>query len=421
MIGHNKYMLFVSLTVLGLLLVSVFVNLKQNMYGVTNPTVDGQLQNAQLFDANVRLSKAHIVTQYRPQALILGTSRAEVGLEPTHPGWQYERVYNLGLPQASIYETKRYFEHALYAGELKQVVLALDFFQFNPELAPLPGFKECRLHTSASRISQFWAKLCDVPALYLSRKAFFSAFVQPNEGHENVYLNDGSRGPLAKEMELVNSGSQHALFLRNEHHYYHDIGFYDGFNQAGASAFRQQAFIDILKLAHEHKIDLRLLVSPSHARQWEVLAAKGLWETFNAWKLFLIETNSDLARAYGNDAFDLWDFADYNKLSQTPPPPLDDSGSRIPWYWESSHYKKELGNIVLDQVLLGKEVKIGRRITKQNWHAWKDEIERRRALYQETERRSLTMMYEAIQSDEAILLHINALKANALNGPTEQT
>ena len=46
------------------------------------------------------MSKAYQLLRVQPKALILGNSRAEVGLDPNHPGWPTEArpVYNDALP-----------------------------------------------------------------------------------------------------------------------------------------------------------------------------------------------------------------------------------------------------------------------------------------------------------------------------------
>jgi hypothetical protein len=47
----------------------------------------------------------------------------------------------------------------------------------------------------------------------------------------------------------------------------------------------------------------------------------------------------------------LGDFSGYNSMTTEPVPPSGDTTSRMKWYWESSHYRKELGDLVLDRLL----------------------------------------------------------------------
>jgi hypothetical protein len=106
----------------------------------------------------------------------------------------------------------------------------------------------------------------------------------------------------------------------------------------------------VLRLAHQKKLDLRLFISPSHARQWETLHVGGLWTTWEDWKRQLVKINVEEASRAAAGPFPLWDFSGYTALTTEPFPALGDVASTMRWYWESSHYKKQLGDLVLDRV-----------------------------------------------------------------------
>ena len=48
--------------------------------------------------------------------------------------------------------------------------------------------------------------------------------------------------------------------------------------------------------------------------------------------------------------FPIWDFSNYNSYNAEPVPEKGDLDTKMQWYWESSHYKKELGNLMLDRI-----------------------------------------------------------------------
>src|SRR5205814_1076088 len=77
------------------------------------------------------IAKPYQVRRINPDAIILGSSRAEVGLDPRHPGWAGKNVFNFGLPSATSYEVMLAFLHAQAGGSLKQAVVGLDFFAYN--------------------------------------------------------------------------------------------------------------------------------------------------------------------------------------------------------------------------------------------------------------------------------------------------
>jgi hypothetical protein len=370
-------------------------------FGAFATTVNDRPQEAGLFGSNTRLAKAHVVSRFRPEAIILGSSRAEVGLSAAHEAWQYERVYNLGLPQASIAEILEYYEHAIAAGSLKQAVLGLDFYQFNPMLEPRPDFDACRLRNPGSAWTRWRAALCDMPALLLSRRALGESIAQlRGRSKEADYLRDGSRNELAKEAEFRRAGYQHAAFLDSEFSYLNRIDLLGGFRTSNL-AFEETAgprFEALLRLSYEHGVDLRLFISPSHARQFELIREMGLWDEFVRWKRFLLATATSIAAEYASEPFPIWDLADYNVFSQEALPPLEDREARMKWYWESSHYNRSLGQRVLNLVLAGRDEGIGRQIEADDIDSWLAALELRRAKYARAAENDLALMRDYLAS-----------------------
>jgi len=83
----------------------------------------------------------------------------------------------------------------------------------------------------------------------------------------------------------------------------------------------------------------------------EALRAAGLWPEFERWKEVLVNILAeDSSRHPGEQAFPLWDFSGYNSITSEPIPNAGDTSTQMKWYWESSHYKTEVGNFVLDRI-----------------------------------------------------------------------
>ena len=83
-----------------------------------------------------------------------------------------------------------------------------------------------------------------------------------------------------------------------------------------------------------------------HARKLQLLYQIGLWSEFENWKkhlVQLIQTNTP--------DYSLWDFTGYNEITTEPFPLLGDTETQMKWYWESSHYKKETGDLILSKIL----------------------------------------------------------------------
>ena len=113
------------------LALAALVVLVDPYYVFGTPNIPGINVVRPFYENHVPAVKPYQVRQIKPDAVILGSSRAEVALDPQHPGWAGKNVFNFGLPSATSYEVMLAFLHAQSSGSLKQAVVGLDFFGFN--------------------------------------------------------------------------------------------------------------------------------------------------------------------------------------------------------------------------------------------------------------------------------------------------
>lgn len=78
----------------------------------------------------MKLVKAIRVKNIKPKSIVLGTSRAETGFDPNH-NYFMQPSYNFATSGSSMYENRLNFEYALKQGNLKKVLLVLDYRMFN--------------------------------------------------------------------------------------------------------------------------------------------------------------------------------------------------------------------------------------------------------------------------------------------------
>ena len=105
-------------------------------------------------------------------------------------------------------------------------------------------------------------------------------------------------------------------------------------------------FQKILIFCKKNNIDLQLFISPVHAKKLQLFYQIGLWDNFEYWKkemLFIIKKNTP--------QYSLWDFTGYNEITTESFPSIGDTKTQMKWYWESSHYKKETGDLILNKML----------------------------------------------------------------------
>src|SRR5688500_15590807 len=94
-----------------------------------------------------RVAKAEMLHHSRCEVLILGSSRAEAGIDPRHPAWATDEVYNAALSGTHIDETAAVCRYALRLPSLRRVVLFADFCSFSENREPFNGdFDASRFH-----------------------------------------------------------------------------------------------------------------------------------------------------------------------------------------------------------------------------------------------------------------------------------
>ena len=78
------------------------------------------------------LSKAYGIAHLHPRTLILGNSRAAIGLDPDSRNWPETSapVFNAAIPGTGLATAVAYIQHALAHGEVRRVVVALEFLDF---------------------------------------------------------------------------------------------------------------------------------------------------------------------------------------------------------------------------------------------------------------------------------------------------
>lgn len=108
-------------------------------------------------------------------------------------------------------------------------------------------------------------------------------------------------------------------------------------------------FEEILKLCYENNIELEIIFGPSHIRQWEALDYYLGYEKWLQWKKDVVISVNKIAKQYNKQQFRIMDFSVYHPLTAEKVP--TDKNTKMKYHWEASHYKNELGIIVLNRLL----------------------------------------------------------------------
>jgi hypothetical protein len=345
---YSKRLLFT--TALLFVLVVAF-NLLIDPYGIFDtPKIDYINSNKPEFGKSPFMTKAYAVQNIKPEAVCLGSSRADTGIDPAHPGWVYRPVYNLALRGGHMYETYRYFQYANAIKPLKQVVLSVDFFAFNGNVEEPTEFSEKRLSSTGNygllNNDQLNA-LFSIDGLISSIK---TVVYQQNE-KKIIYLEDGQRrNEFTPDPVRTRFNQDFRMYLTMRGYYSIRRGDEFSFVNNGSNTSTFDYYREILKASYSDDIDLKIITSPCHVTQWETLAIANLWDKWEEWKRELVTINEQESKNAGKTAFPLFDFSRYNDVTTEAIPTLGEKETEMVWYWDPSHYKKELGDLVLNQV-----------------------------------------------------------------------
>lgn len=292
-------------------------------------------------DPGSRISKAVAVTRDPYDAVILGSSRAEVGFDPRHPGWGADRVYNLSLAGTNMAEVYPVFECARRHNRLRRVLLAVDFLMFSDRRGTSGDFEASRFNPARTRMESFWQENLSLFAVQRSlatlranRKGAPTGYVS---GHNPL------EGPFGRKVARMGHRAlfEEALvqnFLTNPETY-------------GAFRYGPDRVELVRRIVDECRgagIDLRIVIPPAHVWDLETIRALGLWPAFRRWKGDLVA-----AARTGDEggSVPVWDFTGYQGMVAEDVPAAGDTRTAMRWFWESSHFKSGLGDRVLDRVL----------------------------------------------------------------------
>ena len=86
-----------------------------------------------------------------------------------------------------------------------------------------------------------------------------------------------------------------------------------------------------------------------HIRYFETFDYYFGLETYYKWKKNLVLLADEISKSHNRKPFKIIDFSVYHYFTSEMVPLKPEIAMQ--YYWESSHYKKELGDIVLDRLL----------------------------------------------------------------------
>jgi hypothetical protein len=329
----KRYGLFLGLFILITACFNMTIDPRGYFYFFSIPKIN----ETRYFAKGNRIEKSIRLVREDFDAIIAGSSRTKISMDPAHPALNHFKAYNLALAKTNVYELEKILDFALKAQEIKLLMWGLDFLTFSTRRT-VSGTFDQSLFKNKHNVRWLFDYLLSLEILGESiQNIIFNILNKPaiDIAQRNGFTD--KTGGIVNSRDLFTRVLTERFFIRKQT--------YGGFIYGKD---RVEKFKNVLGLYARKKVKIILFITPIHARQQEALDVLGLYETFENWKRDLVYAVEEVRSRMDADII-LWDFSGYNSITTEDIP--DNDADQMQWYWESSHYKKELGDLMLTRML----------------------------------------------------------------------
>lgn len=291
----------------------VAINYAVDPYGFYRPAAHDFFPHKPAVTQFEMFGKFAVIKRQRPDTVIIGSSRADYGLNPDHPALG-DHAYNAALKGMTIAHLPKTIRHAIENGATR-IIIAVDFFMFNANMV------------SGHNLDDFghWHSLLSVSTL----KSSFKTILRQRDAPYPSITTKGLHTPENLENFIQTKGidaafdNQQRLLLSRMYFpapsYTFDIGGY------------WDIFTDSLTTARQNDVDIAMIVNPVHADTLVLIRQAGLWDNYKNWRNRLHETAHDFGLS-------LRDYTGVNDIT-----------TDYDLFWDNSHYRTDIGDMILGQ------------------------------------------------------------------------
>ncbi|WP_428485654.1 hypothetical protein [Rhodopila sp.] len=363
MAGPARFIRIWLASLLGLAALVIGINLLVDPYEVFGtPRIAGISAYKPAAKNHSMLAKTYQIARVHPVTVLIGSSSTHIGIDAADPAWPLAMrpVYNYGIPGGYATSTSlSTLREAIALGGVRNAIVFLDFQNFFVPEQPAPqqpatsqGEDDRRFHWLANdaRNPNREAQVADDMFLSLATMGALTDSVTTVISQRNPTLLNLAPDGSSTEADFINAArndGMHDLFAQK-----------DAFEAARARGLAQVMarwhgplpnlgiVVDMMALAQTHDVKLTLVITPHHADALELYWRNGLWPRVEQLKTEL----AALAASKGRNVV-LWDFMDYSRFSTEAVPPQGDRRTPMRWFWEPTHFKKQLGRIMIGRVI----------------------------------------------------------------------
>jgi hypothetical protein len=329
---YLKTMTFLIVLALGAVLA---LNLLADPYGAYR-LVGGDSFACWKEGLSTRIGKGESLSHHGWNIILLGNSRVEVGLDPQHRAWGAARVFNAGLSASDFDEINLAAHLAMKNPSLGRMIVCLDVGDFISG-TPHEEYVNSLLNPRVNRIEYHLANLFGIAATRKSMATISNAWRHRPAGCWRQGI---------REIPLRTRG--HADWKLDD---YHD--FFAGeepVEHPRIDPGRLRVLAELLADASRRGIAVQLVELPVHAVCLERLFLGGKWEMSAQWMGSVVKVVEEHNRRFPAAMVEFREFVGYSIFATEPVPAAGETTTRMHWFWDAVHFRKELGDLVIDRL-----------------------------------------------------------------------
>ncbi len=324
----------------------------------------------------VRMVKAYGVLRQDFNCVLLGNSRVDVGINPGSSEFSADHrpVYNLGQPGTGSDTALTYLKHATNNHRPTVAFVGVDFLSYlqpknrastnESQTYFSPDFVRLNLQNEAipwwkrrmQPVADAFSACLSLSSLQATARTVWAQSNKNAASIDEFGFNSG-----AAFRDLIRVEGQASLFSQKNQEYIErnllriapDID----------ESAELKAIEEILAYCQQEKIELYVFTHPYHVDVLEIIDETSHGTALERWKRELVK----MCLKY-NVPF--WDFALVNDWTTEQPPEPKDKKTVMKWYWESGHYRSELGELMVREMLASHTIReasiLGVQLTSQN-------------------------------------------------------
>jgi hypothetical protein len=286
--------------------------------------------------------KTYAAYRYRPEVVYLGSSRAEIGLPTDSKVFQGKRVFNLALSGASLGDAISMLDHTSFFYSPKIVVWGLDYgWQFREKAGNTDFTRTLVAHESSYPIRRTFLNIKRSISMAMTVDTLKILLGVSEQSCRSLLASYGQKTAQCLEIIMRNEGGTAKAF--------EEIIKKRGPEGTPSDTAATLQLFD--RVTHDYCRNgtlFRFYIHPVHSLA-ELSYWATQWEDLDNWKRALVQV-IDARKQEGCD-IQLIDFSGFNSITTEDIPQITGK-ENMQYYWEHSHYRSEVGEKILEKLIL---------------------------------------------------------------------